>query len=84
MRGLGLAQPDTSYDLLNLPRQTTIPEHSLDWRYLFNAGPTGKVQIEESPADSANGALAWLKQNQLIVLTAAGALLLLALLGRRR
>lgn len=79
---LGLAQPNSDYDLLNLPRQAS--QTALDWRYLVNLGPTGKLQIEESPADSASGAMAWLKENQTIVITAAGALLLLALLGRRR
>ncbi len=78
----------TDQELLNLPSLNRepwlLPTGQIDWRYLVNLGPTGKLQIEESPADSTGGVMAWLKENQTIVITAAGALLLLALLGRRR
>lgn len=87
-RGLGI----TDQDLLNLPsldRSVKLPDGSTDWRYLVPTGnfwptPTGWKLVEPTSTPSSSGVIAWLQANQGIVFAAAGVLLLLAMMGRRR
>lgn len=87
-RGLGI----TDQDLLSLPsidRSIKLPDGSIDWRFYAPTGsfwptPTGWKLVDQTGSPSSSGVMAWIQSNQTIVFAAAGALLLLALMGRRR
>lgn len=73
----------TDQELLNLPSQARspalLPTGQMDYRWLIN------VSKPDTPTSTAKpGLLEWLQSNQNAVFIGAGALLLLAVLGRRR
>jgi hypothetical protein len=76
----------TTDQLLSLPSiarsPALLPNGILDWRYLFNTSS----QASDTPQSTSKpeGVMAWIQTNQNIVFAAAGVLLLLAVMGRRR
>jgi hypothetical protein len=83
--GLGI----TDEELLSLPsidHTIKLPDGSIDWRFYVPTGnfwptPDGWKLVNQA---SSSGVMAWIQSNQTIVFAASGALLLLALMGRRR
>lgn len=79
-----LGQALTTDQRLSLP-STTLPAVMTDWRFLINTGPTGKIEMATpAPSSSPGGVMEWIKENQNVVFITAGALLLLAVMGKRR
>lgn len=84
----------TDQELLNLPsrsmadRLPELPDGSIEWRYIVSTGGLVPTQqgwvLPDTASASPDRVMAWIQQNQTVVFAAAGALLLLALLGRRR
>lgn len=75
----------TTEQLQDLPSSRspipTLPDGSPDYRFIL---PDLEMAWKWSPEIEASGPSTWLKANQGVVLTAAGALLLLAIMGGRR
>lgn len=73
----------TDQELLNLPSQARspalLPTGQMDYRWLINA-----AQLDAPTATTKPGLLEWLQEHQNAVFIGAGALLLVAVLGRRR
>ena len=73
----------TDQELLNLPSRVRspalLPTGQLDYRWLINV-----AQPDTPTSTNKPGLLEWLQSNQNVVFIGAGALLLLAVFGRRR